>query len=100
MAAAAWLGVAGLPANLFSTLIPAFWGSLSHFSLLEPCVQITASLLDPVWSQWGADTHALTSSLPAALAAPPAQQQPLLLVFERWLLTLKVGFRHLDCMLS
>lgn len=36
---------------------------------------ITSQLLDPVWSQWGADTATLQNSLPAALEAPLAQGQ-------------------------
>lgn len=59
--------------------------------ILAARLQITASLLEPVWGQWVADTQSITAALAAALAAPQQAQQPLLLVFERWLLQLKVG---------
>lgn len=50
---------------------------------------VTALLLEPTWHQWAADTAAVAAELPAALEAPLAQGQALLVTFERWLLQLK-----------
>ncbi len=67
--------------------------------LLDP-PQISGLLFPHMWSQWCSDAQTLLSGIPSELAAESSSSvapQPLLLVFERWLLLLKVrgGLMHL-----
>ena len=62
--------------------------------------EVSAQLLDPLWTQWGVDTNTLVTGLPAAMSSSSTNgnnngSQLLLLVFERWLLQLKALRRML-----